>query len=85
MQAILEQNQIADSVINRTDKAFGEKIGLFSQIFGCWHKEISRPFTVGSESYCACLHCGARQHFDSKNLTTYGSFHYPPTVSLNKN
>ena len=85
MQAILEQNKIAESLINQTDEAFGKKIGLLGSLFGCWHKEISRPFTIGNNSYRACLHCGARKHFDTQTLETYGSFHYPPVVSLDKN
>ena len=85
MQAILEQNKAAESLINKTDEAFGKKIGLIGALFGCWHKEISRPFTIGNNSYRACVHCGARKHFDTNTLETYGSFHYPPAVSLNKN
>lgn len=84
MQAILEQNRIAETIIDRTDEAFGRKIGLLAALFGCWHKEISRPFTIGKDSYRACLHCGARKHFDPQTLKTYGSFHYPPAVSLAK-
>ena len=85
MQTTLEQNRIAAAIINQTSEAFGNKIGLFGKLFGCWHKQISRPFTVGKDSYRACLHCGARKHFDAKTLKTSGSFHYPPTVLLDKN
>lgn len=82
MQLVLEQNRIADKVINRTNNAFGEKIGLFGKMFGCWHKELSRPFTSVRESYRVCLDCGARKHFDTETLKTFGPFYYPPTVSL---
>lgn len=87
MQAILEQNKITESFVNeKTDAvAFGGKIGLLAQLFGCWHKQISRPFTIGKDSYRACLDCGARKHFDIQTLKTYGSFHYPPAVSLSEN
>lgn len=85
MQAILEQNRIAESVINKTNGAFGNRISVFGKLFGCWHKNLSRPFTVGNDSYRACLHCGARKHFDTQILKTFGSFHYPPTVSPVKN
>ncbi len=81
MQSILEQNRIAEAVSDRTDEAFGGKIGLFGKLFGCWHQEISRPFTIGKNSYRACLNCGARKHFDPQTLKTFGSFHYPPAVS----
>lgn len=85
MQAILEQNTIAKSINNRTDGAFGNKIGLFGALFGCWHKQLSRPFTIGKDSYCSCLHCGARKQFNVETLKTFGTFHYPPAVSSDIN
>lgn len=85
MQAILEQNKIAESVVNRTDKVFGKKIGFLAALFGCRHAEMSRPFTIGNDSYRACLDCGARRAFDAGTLQTYGSFHFPPALSLDKN
>lgn len=85
MQAILEQNKLNKTFVKSTDETFGAKIGLLARLFGCWHKQISRPFTIGSDSYQACLECGARRHFDAKNLKTYGSFHFPPTATLRKN
>lgn len=82
MQLVLEQNFIAESVINRTDGIFGEKIGLFSSVFGCWHRAMSRPFTNAAGSYRVCMECGARRPFDTETLKTFGSFYYPPKVSL---
>lgn len=84
MQAILQQNRTAKKFINRTDKSFGSRIGLFGALFGCWHKNLTRPLTIGNSSYLACLHCGARKQFDAQNLRTFGSFHYPPAISLDK-
>lgn len=72
-------------VINRTQGVFGDKIGVFSKIFGCWHKDLTRPFTTERESYRACLECGARRRFDEKSFKTYGSFYYPPAISLAEN
>ena len=82
MQRALEQNYIAQTIINRTEGAFGAKIGLVGKVFGCWHKHLSRPFTSIDESYRVCLDCGARKHFDAQNLKTFGAFHYPPAISL---
>lgn len=82
MQRVLEQNHIATAVINRTEGAFGAKIGLFGKMFGCWHRHLSRPFTSIKESYRVCLECGARKHFDAETLETKGPFHYPPAISL---
>jgi len=81
MQAVLEQNYIAKNIINQTEDVFGEKIGVFAKLFGCWHKDLSRPFTNGKESYRSCLHCGARQKFDAVQMKTTRKFYYPPTIS----
>jgi hypothetical protein len=64
------------------EKAFGEKIGLIGKLFGCWHKELSRPFTNEKSSYRVCLSCGAMKQFDTSNLKTYGPFYHPPAISL---
>jgi hypothetical protein len=82
MQAILEQNRIATSVAAQTDNEFGAKIGIIGKLFGCWHKDLSRPFTNRKSSYRTCLHCGARKRFDAQNLKTFGPFHYPPAASV---
>ena len=84
MNIVLEQNRIAQMVLNRTDRVFGDKIGIMGKIFGCWHKQLSRPFTNQKSSYRACLNCGALKHFDTETLKTYGAFHYPPIISLEK-
>jgi hypothetical protein len=84
MNIVLEQNRIAQSILNRTDKVFGEKIGIVGKIFGCWHKQLSRPFTNQKSSYRACLNCGALKRFDTDTLQTVGPFYYPPTISLEK-
>ncbi len=81
MEAVLDQNYIAKQVINRTDRSFGEKIGIVASIFGCWHERLSRPFTNEKESYRACLNCGARQKFDAEQMKTTKRFYYPPTIS----
>lgn len=84
MQAVLEQNYIAKKVNNKAEGVFGAKIGIFASLFGCWHKQLSRPFTHGKESYRACLHCGARQKFDAEKMKTTRKFYYPPTISQNE-
>ena len=84
MQAVLEQNNIAEMIIDRTNGAFGAKIGIIGKLFGCRHKKISRPFSNRRAAYRACLDCGARKPFDTKSLRTFGSFYYPPTVLHNE-
>lgn len=82
MEAVLDQKIIAETVLNRTNGAFGKKIGVLGRIFGCWHKELGRPFTNRNASYRACLRCGSRKEFDTESLTTFGPFYYPPAITF---
>lgn len=59
---------------------FGRKMGLISKLFGCWHKNISRPFSQGKTAYRNCLDCGARRQFNPETLKTYGNFYFPPII-----
>ncbi len=57
---------------------FGQKLGLMTKLFGCWHNNISRPFVRGNVGYRSCLHCGARKQFNPETLETHGTFYFPP-------
>ena len=53
------------------------KIGVgLSRLFGCWHSEMSRPFSNKGQSYRTCLACGARRQFNTRSWKTQGSFYY---------
>lgn len=80
MQAVLEQNRIAAAAIDRTRSLFGEQIGIFGSLFGCWHKRLTRPITSRSVTYRACIDCGARKAFDPQEFHTTGPFYYPPSI-----
>ncbi len=45
-------------------------------IFGCQHKEMSRPFSRQGESYRVCLACGARRQFIESTWETSGPFYF---------
>jgi hypothetical protein len=47
-----------------------------TRVFGCWHSEMSRPFTHDGESYRACLECGARRQFDATRWEMVGAYYY---------
>jgi hypothetical protein len=47
-----------------------------TRVFGCWHREMSRPFTLRAESYRVCLECGAHREFDTKTWEMTGPFYY---------
>lgn len=47
-----------------------------TRVFGCWHTDMSRPFTHNGESYRTCLDCGARRQFDSARWEMIGAYYY---------
>ena len=47
-----------------------------ARVFGCWHREMSRPFTLGGQTYRACLDCGARRTFDPHKWEMVGAYYY---------
>lgn len=51
------------------------------RIFGCWHREMSLPFTRGNETYRTCVNCGARRRFDLERWTMVGGFYHPESRS----
>ena len=61
---------------------FGKKIGLVGRLFGCLHKNLSRPFSKGKVGYRSCLECGARRRFDADSLKTYRTYYYPPQAKI---
>ena len=81
MQTVLQHNRATEVMITQTEDAFGAKIGLIGKLLGCWHKELSRPFSNKKFGYRTCLDCGARKRFDAQNLKTFGPFYYPPIVN----
>ncbi len=85
MQLILEQSLLTENTTRRDVDPFGRKIGLFTTLFGCWHKRLTRPFTSDKRTYMACLDCGARRKFDTQNFRVSRAFYYPPSVSLDRN
>ncbi len=47
-----------------------------SGLFACQHRDLSRPFTRESETYRACLSCGARRQFDVTIWEMRGQFYH---------
>jgi hypothetical protein len=50
--------------------------GWLTRLFGCWHTEMSRPFTLRSGSARVCLDCGARRRFDTVRWEMVGAYYY---------
>jgi hypothetical protein len=73
MQTVLKQQQTFIGR-KRTSK---HKVGFLAGLFGCRHKELTRPFTVGQNTHRSCTDCGAWRDFNPDTLETYGKFYYP--------
>lgn len=84
MQEILQPSLTLERVVDRKESSLGRKIGILGRLFGCWHKDLSRPFTDIKGSYRVCTDCGARKMFDTKNFKTLGNFYYPPSAPLSR-
>jgi hypothetical protein len=51
----------------RKSVPIGSKI--WSLLFGCRHRELSRAFTNGGETYKVCLKCGAHLPYSWETMT----------------
>jgi hypothetical protein len=58
-----------------SDIAFGVR-GWVRGVFGCGHKQMSRPFSRQGENYRVCLGCGAHRRFDPKTWNASGPYYY---------
>ncbi|HEY2860990.1 MAG TPA: hypothetical protein VGJ21_21450 [Terracidiphilus sp.] len=47
--------------------AIGRKI--WNLFFGCGHRQLSRAFTSGGETYKVCLSCGAHLPYSWETMT----------------
>jgi len=45
-------------------------------IFGCTHKQMSRPFSRHGENYRVCIGGGAHRRFDPQTWDSRGPFYY---------
>jgi hypothetical protein len=46
-----------------------KKISLVLEfVFGCWHRNISRPFTLSGWTYEVCLNCGRKFAYDRAEI-----------------
>ena len=73
-QAIVENHQNAVQM-NASSQAGGVS-GWLAKVFGCWHKEMSRPFSIQGQTYRTCLDCGARRQFNLGNWEMQGGYYY---------
>ena len=73
-QAIVENHQ--KLVITNASSQIGGIGGFLTKMFGCRHKEMSRPLSLYGQTYRTCLACGARRQFNLKNWEMEGDYYY---------
>ncbi len=75
----LIQLSIASTPIIRETSRPSENIrscARLSRLFGCWHMELSWPFSSQGQTYRVCLACEARRQFNPRTWTMQGKFYY---------
>lgn len=59
----------------KTPSFFTRLRDFLDRLVGCWHSDLSRPFTVNNETYRVCLCCGARRPFVAESWMNTGTFY----------
>lgn len=82
MAAVLETlDNYANGERIRGSKVTGAMGRWLTELFGCQHKEMSRPFSRQGETYRVCIACGARRTFDDKTWNSAGPYYFKPARS----
>ncbi len=74
-QAILSHHSNSRPVVEGVG-FLGALAAWLTRLFGCWHTEMSRPFTLRGVTARVCLDCGARRRFDTARWEMVGAYYY---------
>jgi hypothetical protein len=56
---------------------FFARVGAWlTRLFGCKHRQMSRPFSSQGQTYRSCISCGARRQFNLGRWEMQGDFYY---------
>jgi hypothetical protein len=73
-QAIIENHAgFTKAARSSTNGGIG---GWVTRVFGCWHMDMSRPFSSEGQTYRTCVACGARRQFNLRRWEMQGDFYY---------
>ena len=56
---------------------------VFEFVFGCWHRNLSRPFTLSGWTYEVCLSCGREFAYDRVEINTEVARRKNPALAEN--
>jgi hypothetical protein len=81
MQSIstINQQRITEHAV-RTSALNDAAKRLLQRVLGCWHHDLSRPFSLQGKSYRVCMKCGMARNFDPVDWKTSG-----PTFQFSAN
>jgi hypothetical protein len=75
MQSEARINQQSINAYAECRRALNDEVQrMLTRFFGCWHHQLSRPFTQHGKSWRICLKCGMSRDFDLETWTTYGPY-----------
>ena len=72
-QAIMASNS---KILQNIPSGRGIGSGWVTRLLGCWHREMSRPFSSQGQTYRTCLNCGASRKFSVARWEMTGGFYY---------
>lgn len=75
MEALIERDGVDMWALKSA--RFAPITGVLRRAFGCWHLQMSLPFTRDTETYRTCVSCGARRRFDLDEWAMVGDFYHP--------
>ena len=71
-------NTLLDSGLEPTQEdVFGDRVGIFARVFGCWHARMSRPVTTANITYQYCASGGIRRNYDASTFKPERELYYP--------
>jgi hypothetical protein len=75
------QMNVASMPGRMSESGSGTVKGFLNRLIGCWHMEMSRPFSSDGKAYRVCLRCGAHRQFNLKNWKMQGDFYFSGPTS----
>jgi len=54
---------------------------IINFLFGCWHQNTSRAFTVSGETYVVCLDCGRELPYSLEKMAIQSTSGFEPKTA----
>lgn len=55
---------------------------MYNFLFGCWHRRLTRPFTISGTTYEVCLTCGRKFSYSLETMSRIKSRRSEPREDL---